>query len=161
MLHSAVSQFICGLRKVPGISLMLLLSWIPCLAGGCAAPAVIEDDSPDNFCPDVYVRVSSIALSLSVDAEGNPVEPGNLFPSGSEQIICTFWLTDDLCCTTVTVAWFMEGEIISQWARDGFEIRIPTSVVLSNLPSGFVKGNYEVKVYLNTEEKISCEFSIY
>ncbi|MDN4186406.1 MAG: hypothetical protein QY871_04960 [Dehalococcoides mccartyi] len=59
------------------------------------------------------------------------------------------------------LAWFMEGEIISQWARDGFEISIPTSVVLSNPPFGFVKGNYEVKVYLNTEEKISCEFSIY
>ena len=76
------------------------------------------------------------------------------------QIFYSFWLSEDLCCKTVTVIW-RDGDLtIGSWNDPSGATLFPLTISLHKPDGGFLKGEYEVVTYIDIIEVMTIPFIV-
>lgn len=148
---------------IAGVAIAAALS-LAVLAGGCgsggeAAPDQTQDNS-DEVCPDTLLTGEKIVFSTSLDENGVPAGSATVFASDTAEIFCTFTLSDNLCCSDVTVLWQHGGETVDIWVEDGTGLPATNTVSFVRPEGGFPSGEYVVKVFISIQEVISTTFTV-
>lgn len=130
-----------------------------CGSGGDAASDQTQDDS-DEICPDTLLTGDKIAFSSSLDESGVPVGSATVFPSDTSEIYCTFTLSDNLCCSDITVLWQYGGETVDIWVEDGTGLPPINTVSFVRPEGGFASGEYVVKVFISIQEVLSATITV-
>ena len=148
---------------IAGVVIVAALS-LAVLAGGCGSGGDAASDQaqnePDEVCPDTLVEVDKIAFSSSLDESGVPVGSATVFPSDTAEIYCTFTLSDNLCCSDITVLWQYGGETVDIWVEDGTGLSPINTVSFVRPEGGFASGEYVVKVFISIQEVLSATFTV-
>ena len=110
--------------------------------------------------PEGIVRVDEATLSSTVDADGLPIGSTRVFTTDTEEIFCTFWLSEDLCCKVLTVIWRYGDETISSWNDPSGNTLSPLTVSIVRPDGGFRKGEYDVVIYIDIIETITIPFTV-
>ena len=131
-----------------------------CTTTGCTPDIVYTPFPTTSLCPDTFIHVSKAELSSNIDERGNPIDPGTVFAPVTPAIICTFWMTDDLCCKTVTISWFYGDTVISKSEKTGIDVKVPDHMVLSTPKGGLAQGDYHVVIYIDLFEMFDLPFQI-
>lgn len=98
-------------------------------------------------------------MSAVLDEKGQPVAGASVFSPDTPVIYLYFELVEDLCCQTVTVQWWHEGEVIDTWSEEDSSDNIFT-VALQQPDGGFGTGDYTARVYILVEELIRLDFTV-
>lgn len=152
-----LTPVIAGVVIVATLSLAVLMGG--CGLGGDAAPDQVQDE-PDEVCPDTLLTGEKIVFSTSLDENGVPAGSATVFPSDTAEIFCTFTLSDNLCCSDITVLWQYGGETVDIWVEDGTGLPATNTVSFVRPEGGFASGEYVVKVFISIEEVISATFTV-
>jgi hypothetical protein len=109
-----------------------------------------------------------MAISMQKDEDDAPIEPGNEFPSGSYPLYVFFEYGDMETGNTTIFAWYKDGNYFEscldvwawglpeerQWGERG-------GAYLACTPSGgWQVGNYEIRVFIDTQVQSSVQFSV-
>lgn len=82
-----------------------------------------------------------------------------MFNSGIRQIYCTFWLTDDLCCTVITLRLKDNAQVLFEWKMNGNQIGFPQTVIME-FETGLGTGQYLLEIYMDTKMRVNFELVI-
>ncbi len=150
---------------VVGVILVIALVTTPLI--GCGSEGAGAEPTGNG---EVYPYADSVVdfvvneaiLSSALDENGLPVNSTNVFTSDTEEIFCTIWLSDSVCCDPVLIKWLYinTDETISVWGEDGSSIIGPVTTSITRPENGFPKGDYMVVLYINIQEVISVPFTV-
>lgn len=130
------------------------------LISGCeqTQPPSVQTEIP-AACPDSQVEIDKLILSeFPFESEGT-TESVTVFNSGIRQIYCTFWLTDDLCCTVITLQLKDNAQVLFEWKMNGNQIGFPQTVIME-FETGLGTGQYLLEIYMDKKMRVNFELVI-
>lgn len=134
-------------KIVSGCLSLLMLVLVCSLPLGCNPVGDRQDEPGDEWqCPDLFIT-ATVVLSSAIDSEGEPAGIATRFAADTEEIFCTFTLSDTLCCSTTSVRWFYNGEFIS--LHEFADNTKSTTISLKSPEGGFVLGQYRLTIHLD------------
>jgi len=120
-----------------------------------------EGTNGDTFCSSYDgISVDKVLLSSALSFYGEPINPTDTFTSDTSEIICSFWLSEDLCCKVVKLKWQYPDGTVIWWEKEGAHLERPENVSLTRPEGGFPEGEYWVYIYLEIWEIISVSFTV-
>jgi hypothetical protein len=134
------------------ISLVSLLQ-MSCIFDGSA-------ENEEDICPDSLVGVDEAILSSAVDAGGMPIDSTRVFTTDANEIYCSFWLSEDLCCKTLSVVWRYGNATIETWSDKSGITLFPLTVSVQKPDGGFLAGGYSVVIYIDIIEVMTIPFTV-
>ncbi|MEA3298438.1 MAG: hypothetical protein U9Q31_02895 [Chloroflexota bacterium] len=137
-----------------GIIIALALVVIPATGISCNTPSA---------------SISEAAMAPDVNAQKQPVNPTDVFAADTPEIFCSFKLSNAPGDTHLNAEWvYIQGEnatlantIIATWktTTDGTRY-IEISLSPPGGWPGWYTGEYQVMLYLNSEEQASVPFTV-
>lgn len=120
-----------------------------------------EGTNRDSFSSSYDgTSIDKVLLSSALSYDGEPINPTDTFTSDTPEIICSFWLAEDLCCKVVKLKWQYPDGTVIWWEKDGLHLDRPENVSLARPENGFPEGEYTVYIYLEIWEIISVSFTV-
>jgi len=130
-----------------GCLLLLILVFVCSLPLGCNPVGNGQDEPGDEWqCPDLFIT-ATVLLSPAIDSEGEPAGIATRFAAGTEEIFCTFILSDTLCCSTTFVRWFYQGGFLK--LHEFSDETQSATVSLKSPEGGFEPGEYRLTIHLD------------
>ena len=152
------------MRDVATLTLLalLVLALVAVPSAGCVSTdeAAQTQDEPLEICPDTLLQGDSIVFSVGIDNDGDPQDTATVFPADTAEIFATFTLSDDLCCSDVTVIWQYGEETVYYWSQDGTGLPDTNTVSMTRPEGGFASGEYLVKVFVSIRQVIDETFAV-
>ena len=104
-----------------------------------------------NSCTKKFVEIKDIILSKNVDANGNPTEATDLFPSETKEIFLVIKVNNMKTTDNLTAKWtFLDKNVeIDNKTFVPEKSFTGNHVFRIKIAQGFPFGNYEVNVFLN------------
>jgi hypothetical protein len=133
--------------------LVVLLTLVGCGSGEAASVT----ETTQEVCPDTLILVNKANLSSSLGANLKPVGDSRMFSTDTTELFASFEVYEDICCSTVTIHWIFDGEVIDFW--QGYST-IPPYVSLKSPEGGFAKGDYAAVMYIGIREVMRVPFAI-
>jgi len=141
---------------------------IPTATPEVPPPAAALTPLPSAVPAREDARIQLMALALEVDAQGQPVNPGNEFPPGRHRVYAFFQYDGMVDGTTTTFAWYKDGEFIEScsdtwlwgvakgrdWGEHGF------TWYACDPAAGWEPGRYEIRVFIETRLQGIAQFAI-
>jgi len=145
---------------IVGVVIVAALS-LAVLAGGCGSDGDAAGSVQDEVCPDTLVEVDSIVLISSAGGPGQLPEGVAVFPTDTPEILGVVTLSQDMCCTQVTVTWRLGEETVYHWSgEDPADIGDSFTVPFVRPEGGFTTGQYKVSVYIGIRELVNASFTV-
>ncbi|BAS32453.1 putative lipoprotein [Dehalococcoides mccartyi] len=144
------------------VSLVGIFVGLNLLITGCTNEPSVKPPI-DDICPDTYVRIIKGEVSAEIADSGLPVNPTDTFGAGTEVIILTYWITDEICCHDLAIVLECNGEIIFTYTQTVGESDLKNPDNIAFYPqqeSGFSAGSYTAIVYLDISELIRVSFRV-
>ena len=144
---------------------LLVLAMVAAPFTGCTVPDEAATghtlEEPDEICPDTLIEADEIAFLSSANLNGQPSQDDVVFPAETPVIYGVIKLSQDLCCTLVTVVWQKEQETVHYWSVENpAEIGVSFTVPFVRPEGGFSAGQYKVTVYIGIKELVSASFTV-
>jgi hypothetical protein len=138
------------------LTLFILLIFSGCTQG-VPNPSFVPPNT--SVCPDTYVTVDTAILTKTPYQNGDSMTSESVFSANDKEVYCTFWLTGDLCCTTVVLEVKHNAYTCFRWVEIGNRIRFPQSVTIKP-ENGLKTGNYTLNIYLDTRMVSELSFQV-
>jgi len=110
-----------------------------------------------TICPDEFI-VANVILSTAVDNDLQPINITNTFQPTIDEIFCSIWVSDDICCKIGIIEWRYMGNTFEKWV--GNSVPFPPYVSIKSPEGGFKSGEYQLVVYLGGDELVHEIFFI-
>jgi hypothetical protein len=133
--------------------LLISLFQVSCIFNGTSKNE--EDTDPEDV-----IWIDTAILTSVVGADGLPIGNTRVFTTDTEEIYCTFWVSEDLCCKTVTVVWRYGDETIGSWNDQSGDTPSPVTVSIVQPEGGFHRGEYDIVIYIDIIETITIPFTV-
>lgn len=113
-------------------------------------------------CATGPIEITEVVTCKNVDSEYKPVEPGTVFPSGTDTIYVSVKINNMTTEDKITTKWnYLEtGEEINTTDFTSEESGSGYIGFSLTVEGGFPSGRYKSVVYLNNEEAKTVEFSV-
>ncbi len=135
----------------------VLLSGIMLFGSGCGDTAKDTDTVPYTLD---YAKIFNAYTSSAIDGEGIAADRCDTFTSDIPVIYFSWQPRSlDVCCAATSVVWFFEGEEISSISLVDSSTCVHTAS-LERPEGGFLKGNYQVVLYIGISEYFKLDFTV-
>jgi hypothetical protein len=140
----------------------LIAVFVVVILAGCSQEKVSEKVTSmieDRMDP---VEVESVTICKSVDSNQAPVDPMNIFPSGTQVVYVSVKINNMTTKDKLTTKWnyletgeeFGTADITTEEPGSGY---VGFNLTINQ---GFPSGRYNTTVYLNNEAQETVEFSV-